>query len=116
MGIYYKPVNLDKRQQVHPHRVGDGLKLGEWFENRNSATHRTIDRLLADGVWGEEDEIRVVSDAGHSMHLRGKITEREASYDDEWDDADGLTAPASRESPPAQHEELARDISGRKKP
>jgi len=29
MGQYWKLVNLDKKEYVHPHRVGCGLKLGE---------------------------------------------------------------------------------------
>lgn len=31
MGQYWYPVNLDKREFVHPHRLGSGLKLGEQF-------------------------------------------------------------------------------------
>lgn len=27
MGQYWKPVNLDKREYLHAHRMGDGLKL-----------------------------------------------------------------------------------------
>jgi hypothetical protein len=30
MGQYYLIVNLDKKQYLHPHRFGDGLKLLEF--------------------------------------------------------------------------------------
>lgn len=30
MGEYWKPVNLTKREYIHPHDLNDGLKLGEW--------------------------------------------------------------------------------------
>lgn len=29
MGQYYKPVNLDKREYIHPHSIGNGLKMLE---------------------------------------------------------------------------------------
>ncbi len=29
MGQYWKPVNLDKREYIHPHKLGGGLKLIE---------------------------------------------------------------------------------------
>ena len=29
MGQYWKPVNLDKREFIDPHKLGDGLKLWE---------------------------------------------------------------------------------------
>lgn len=90
MGIYWKPVNLDKKQQVHPHRVGDGLKWGEWAEHPESATHRTVQRLLEKNIWAATDELRILSDAGGSVHLHGPVTDREADYDDEWEDAHDL--------------------------
>ncbi len=29
MGQYWIPVNLDKHEYIHPHKLGSGLKLGE---------------------------------------------------------------------------------------
>ena len=29
MGQYHLTVNLDKHEFIHPHQLGDGLKLGE---------------------------------------------------------------------------------------
>lgn len=33
MGQYWVPVNLDKREYIHPHRLGTGLKLWEQLAN-----------------------------------------------------------------------------------
>jgi len=48
MGQYYLLVNLDKKQYLHPHRFGDGLKLLE-FGCGNSGTMTGLAILLADG-------------------------------------------------------------------
>jgi hypothetical protein len=48
MGQYYKIVNLDKKEYLHPHAFGDGLKLLEFgMSSRGTMTGLTI--LLADG-------------------------------------------------------------------
>ncbi len=48
MGQYYKIVNIDKKQFLHPHTFGDGLKLLEFGCNSMGVlTGLTI--LLADG-------------------------------------------------------------------
>lgn len=44
MGQYHKVVNLDKKQYLHPHRLGDGLKLGEFSR---SWTAQALVMLLA---------------------------------------------------------------------
>ena len=33
MGQYWKPVNLDKKEFIHPHRLASGLKLWELLAN-----------------------------------------------------------------------------------
>ncbi len=48
MGQYYLIVNLDKKQFLHPHRCGDGLKLLE-FACSASGTLTALAILLADG-------------------------------------------------------------------
>lgn len=45
MGQYWKPVNLTKREYIHPHRLGDGLKLLEQASSSNLSAALTI--LLA---------------------------------------------------------------------
>lgn len=48
MGQYYYIVNLDKRQFLHPHKFGDGLKLLE-FSCSQGGTLAALAILLADG-------------------------------------------------------------------
>jgi len=47
MGQYYMIVNLDKRQYIHPHRFGDGLKLLEFGYGGNTMCALAV--LLSDG-------------------------------------------------------------------
>ena len=47
MGQYYYIVNLDKRQFLHPHKLGDGLKLLEFGCSHNTMVCLAV--LLADG-------------------------------------------------------------------
>lgn len=93
MGEYWKPVNIDKQEQVHPHNVGDGLKRGEWLFWDNdehdlapSATNRRVQQLRESGRWGKDDEIRAVSDCGGEIHLHGTRTTRPADYYGNWRD------------------------------
>ena len=48
MGQYYLVVNVDKREFLHPHKMGDGLKLME-FGNSGDGTMLALALLLADG-------------------------------------------------------------------
>lgn len=48
MGQYYYVVNVDKRQYLHPHKFGDGLKLLE-FGSSGGGTMQGLGVLLADG-------------------------------------------------------------------
>lgn len=48
MGQYYYIVNLDKKQYLHPHAFGDGLKLME-FGCSGEGTLLALAALLADG-------------------------------------------------------------------
>jgi hypothetical protein len=48
MGQYYLIVNLDKKQFLHPHKCGDGLKLLEFGASANG-TLTALAVLLADG-------------------------------------------------------------------
>lgn len=51
MGQYHYPVNLDKKQFVHPHRMGTGLKLWEQLAN-SPGTAGALVVLLASGSNG----------------------------------------------------------------
>lgn len=48
MGQYYKLCNIDKKQYIHPHKFGDGLKLME-FGQSGYGTMMGLAVLLADG-------------------------------------------------------------------
>lgn len=48
MGQYYLVVNIDKKQYLHPHKCGDGLKLLE-FASNSIGTLSALAILLADG-------------------------------------------------------------------
>ena len=44
MGQYYLVVNLDKREFLHAHKLGDGLKLME-FGNSSDGTMLALPRM-----------------------------------------------------------------------
>lgn len=48
MGQYYYTVNIDKKQFIHPHKLGDGLKLME-FGCSGQGVMMCLAVLLADG-------------------------------------------------------------------
>jgi len=48
MGQYYYAINIDKKQYLHPHKCGDGLKLLE-FGMSSCGTMSCLAILLADG-------------------------------------------------------------------
>jgi len=48
MGQYYLIVNIDKKEYIHPHKFGDGLKLLE-FGASSCGTMTGLAILLADG-------------------------------------------------------------------
>lgn len=48
MGQYYFIVNLDKKQFIHPHKFGDGMKLME-FACSSPGTMTALAVLLSDG-------------------------------------------------------------------
>jgi len=48
MGQYYLVINIDKKEYIHPHKFGDGLKLLE-FGTSGCGTMTGLAILLADG-------------------------------------------------------------------
>jgi hypothetical protein len=49
MGQYFKVVNISKKQYIHPHTFGDGLKLKE-FGASGMGTMQALAVLLASGM------------------------------------------------------------------
>ena len=76
MGEYWKPVNLTRREFVHPHYVGNGLKLGEWWVY-DSATVKVMRSR-----WADSDDVRAVSDYGGQERLWGTGVAPWPEYDD----------------------------------
>lgn len=99
MGEYWKPVNLTRREFIHPHHMDCGLKLGEWWEWNDKPVDSPVRRLM-DQRWPAADDVRAVSDYGGQLRLRGDGDAPWPDYDtleDEFTEVDG----GSRESPEA---------------
>lgn len=59
MGEYFIAVNVTREQYIHPHDVGCGLKLGEWFDHQDSTVWKQ-----ARARWSPDDEVLAISDYG----------------------------------------------------
>lgn len=75
MGEYWKPVNVTRKEYIHPHNVGCGLKLPEW-NSSDSAVWRIIAK-----AWSETDDVRAVSDYGGEMQLQGERGAEDVDYE-----------------------------------
>jgi len=67
MGQYFIPVNVTKREYIHAHAFGDGLKMGEWYPG-NSRTHEAL-KALQTSRW-KGDEIVIAGDYDHEEIYR----------------------------------------------
>jgi hypothetical protein len=61
MGQYHYVVNLDKQEYLHPHKLGDGLKLAE-FGASSQGTMMCLAVLLADSCGRGSGDFRVSGD------------------------------------------------------
>jgi len=120
MGQYHFVLNLDKKEYLHPHRLGDGLKLME-FGNSGGGTMTALGLLLAGCAINEPADlatqsIHLGSWAGDRLAIIGDYAEAddlpnedaEAIYNQIFgDEADGSwtdRSPAGRELIEAQGE------------
>lgn len=70
MGQYHKPVCIDTMETIHPHKLGDGLKLME-FGMSGSGTMAGLALLLAgEGRWAGK-RIVIVGDYAESGDIEG---------------------------------------------
>lgn len=94
MGQYHYTVNLDKKEFIHPHKLGDGLKLGEQVAGRGGVPAALFILLACSngrggGDFGEDpivgrwagDRVAVVGDYGEDgdlapEHKAGEIYEQ----------------------------------------
>jgi hypothetical protein len=120
MGQYHFVLNLDKKEFLHPHRLGDGLKLME-FGNSGGGTMTALGLLLAGcainepadsatqslhlGSWAG-DRIAIIGDYAEAEDL--PVEDAAAIYDQIFgEQADGSwtdRSPAGRELIEAQGE------------
>jgi hypothetical protein len=56
MGQYFMIVNIDKKEFVHPHRIGAGLKFWEICANNSARVVPFLLRSSAEGGGGDADE------------------------------------------------------------
>jgi hypothetical protein len=70
MGEYWHPVNITRKEFVHPHTLGEGLKFREW-NYRGSFTLARVQELLDLGRWSPDDDARILSDYGGEQPLPG---------------------------------------------
>lgn len=59
MGQYYLIVNVDKKEYIHPHNFGNGMKLMEWSWNGNRVIKALSNLMMGD--W-KGDRVYVVGD------------------------------------------------------
>jgi hypothetical protein len=63
MGQYHYPINITKKQKLHPHKFDDGLKLGE-FGCSSHGTMTALAYLLASSVQRGGGDMGVGAHAG----------------------------------------------------
>ncbi len=71
MGQYWKPVNVTKREYLHPHDLKCGLKLMEW-QDEDTPVMQRIAVLLGTGQWSPTDDIRAIGDEGGEEQWYGE--------------------------------------------
>jgi len=87
MGQYFLLVNLDKKEYVHPHKIGCGLKLFEWCANKQAGVIPFLMAMCTDdggamrGRWAG-DRVVLVGDYDDSeLYHKAK---REFTEISEW--------------------------------
>lgn len=77
MGEYWKPVNVTRREYIHPHDLNCGLKLNEWHYPKSR-----VMRMIAER-WSDTDTIVAIGDYSGQLTLtRVQMDDEIPSYDD----------------------------------
>lgn len=76
MGEYWKPVNVTRREYIHPHDLNCGLKLQEW-----SYPESRVMKLIAER-WNATDVVVAVSDYDNTVILHGSLVDEAPAYGD----------------------------------
>lgn len=90
MGQYYYVVNIDKREYLHPHKFGEGLKLSEFAFSRGG-TMTGLALLLADGNGRGGGDIRAGDPGGLIGSWAGDRIVIAGDYADPGKFLDGIT-------------------------
>lgn len=95
MGQYYYVINIDKKQYLHPHRFGDGLKLLE-FGCSGNGTMTALAILLADGNGRgsgdlHSDKAIIGSWAGDRIVIGGDYADNAPGQEAAWYDIAAVT-------------------------
>lgn len=87
MGQYFVIVNKDKREWLHPHRFGEGLKFPEFFSSQCGVLSALALLLRTSSVGVYSDEPLAGSWAGDSIYIAGDYDEGIGSdlYNDAMD-------------------------------
>jgi len=121
MGQYYYVINTTKRQYLHPHRFGDGLKLLE-FGCSGCSTMTALAILLADGNGRGGGDLRsddpiVGSWAGDQIVIGGDyadpgrfVPEADMAAYREAEKGDGDEAPTLHAVASALYEEISAKV------
>lgn len=98
MGEYWKPVNVTRQEFVNPHTLGCGLKDGEW-NYPDSPVMKKIHK-----IWGDNDDVRMVSDYGGERQLWGQRNRKAVvNYDCTMSPALGYVNVSRKPSRPNYH-------------
>lgn len=69
MGQYFQVVNLDKKEKLHPHAFGDGLKLMEMASGGYGVLAALALLLRQSSEWGGGDfSVGLKYDDNHNLH------------------------------------------------
>jgi hypothetical protein len=81
MGQYFLPVNLTKKQYLHPHHMGEGLKFGEFPHTILGLTYLLADgegmsdALGITGSWAGDQIVIIADYAEKNKYTKGSLYE-----------------------------------------
>lgn len=76
MGEYWKPVNVTRKEWIHPHHADEGLKWGEWTHPESNVVR------YMKSAWADTDVIYAVSDYEGLKRIDRSATEIKAAKSD----------------------------------
>jgi hypothetical protein len=84
MGVYWKVVNVTRKEFIDPHSVGASAKLGGWDSPDGPVMTLVRER------WSATDDVRAVPDTGSGPDFDTQVSgvrgETSVTYEDLWND------------------------------